>query len=165
MEFLPSAFQLSSNPVVSAIIPGTNITVDKSIGDVTVSSGGGGGSQTQVVTQYTANAPFTTGSYTTISTLAVNVSSPTVITLNYGFNTNSDTPTTVSTRILVNNVVSITNYYRLELMDADSTAAFSAYIFAPSAGLYTITFEGINIKWGNPSFNNIFSYALFNLSG
>lgn len=162
---LPTSVQLSSNPVVSSVLPGSNITVDKSIGDVTVSSGGGGGTQTQVVTQYTASTPFTTASYTTISTLTINVSTPTVITLNYGFGTNSDTATNVTTRLLVNNVVFLTTNYKLDLTDEDSTAALSAYIGAASAGVYTITFEGITIGAGNPSFNKVFSYALFNLSG
>lgn len=76
MEGQSTTPQLSSNPVVNQIIPGTNISVNRKIGDVTInSSGGGGGGGTQTIVKY---ATFVGG--TALSIASQDIYSTTITT-------------------------------------------------------------------------------------
>ena len=75
MEGQSTTPQLSSNPVVNQIIPGTNISVNKKIGDVTINSSGGGGGGTQTIVKY---ATFVGG--TALSIASQNIYSTTITT-------------------------------------------------------------------------------------
>lgn len=61
MEGQSTAPQLSSNPIVNQIFPGANISVNKNIGDVTISGGGGGGGSQTIVKYANVNVGGQTG--------------------------------------------------------------------------------------------------------
>jgi hypothetical protein len=168
MLSLPPSVQLSSNPVVTAVLPGSNITVNKTIGDVTVSSGGGGGgTQTQVVTNYNGNviAPGGSGVYTTISTLVVTLTAPSIIALTYGFAIHSDALSFLNFQVVVNGAVYASNDVKLDLNDELSSATLSYWYRATAAGTYTIVFRATNAGPNNPDVSKIYSTALSNLNG
>ena len=168
MENLPPNYLLSNMPVVTAIFPGTNVTVNKNIGDVTVTaSGGGGGTQTKVVTNYNSNVitPGGSGVYTTISTLVVTLTAPSIITLTYGFAIHSDALAFLNFQVVVNGVVYASNDLKLDLNDELSSATLSYWYRATAVGTYTIVFRVTNAGANNPDVSNIYSTALSNLNG
>jgi hypothetical protein len=154
---------------VTAVLPGTNVTVNKNIGDVTVSAGGGGGggTQTQVVTNYNSNiiAPGGSGVYTTVSTLVVTLTAPSIITLTYGFAIHSDALGFLNFQVVVNGAVHASNDLKLDLNDELSSATLSYWYRATAVGTYTIVFRVTNAGPNNPEVSNIYSTALSNLSG
>jgi hypothetical protein len=168
MENLPPNYLLSNMPVVTAIFPGTNVTVNKNIGDVTVTaSGGGGGTQTKVVTNYNSNVitPGGSGVYTTISTLVVTLTAPSIITLTYGIAIHSDALAFLNFQVVVNGVVYASNDLKLDLNDELSSATLSYWYRATAVGTYTIVFRVTNAGANNPDVSNIYSTALSNLNG
>jgi hypothetical protein len=169
MENLPPDNLLSNSPIVTAIFPGTNVSVNKNIGDVTVtaSGGGGGGTQTKVVTNYNGNviAPVGGGIYTTISTLVVTLTAPSIITLTYGFAIHSDALAFLNFQVVVNGVVYASNDLKLDLNDELSSATLSYWYRATAVGTYTIVFRVTNAGPNNPDVSNIYSTALSNLNG
>lgn len=152
MFSLPPSVQLSSNPVVTAVLPGTNVTVNKNIGDVTVSSGGGGGGSTQTVVRYVASdggslflqADFATAYTGTITTTAAS-SLITATCMNIATSAN---PGYVQARIVINGVVSSPVYeYPIissAATDVRSYALQGAYR-APTPGTYTV-----NVQFSDP---------------
>ena len=168
MLSLPPSVQLSSNPVVTAVLPGANITVNKTIGDVTVSSGGGGGStQTLVATNYYGSTvtPSLAPDYLTVSTLVVTLTAPSIITITYGFGTQSEVPTGLNFAVVVNGATLATNDLKLNLNDEPSSASLSYWYRATSAGVFNIEFRVTKFASVNVSINNIYSCALSNLNG
>ena len=160
---------LSNSPIVTAIFPGTNVSVNKNIGDVTISAsgGGGGGTQTKVVTNYNSNVitPGGSGVYTTISTLVVTLTAPSIITLTYGFALHSDALGFLNFQVVVNGVVYASNDVKLDLNDELSSATLSYWYRATAVGTYTIVFRVTNAGANNPDVSKIYSTALSNLNG
>jgi hypothetical protein len=168
MEGLPVSTQLSSNPVVTAVLPGSNITVNKTIGDVTVSSGGGGGgTQTKVSSVFeNGTTGLPTGTYATLTTLTVvTTTANSLITISHGFNTNSDGATFIVLRTVVNGAVIAQNPFQLQMVDDISSGTLSLFYRAGAAGTYTIVLEGTRTGAFQGGATNIFSYALSNLNG
>ena len=88
MEGQSTAPQLSSNPVVNQIIPGSNISVNNKIGDVTINSSGGGGGGTQTIVKYAAfDIPTTlSGASQTIYSTTITTTAPSRIVATFVFN-------------------------------------------------------------------------------
>lgn len=169
MFSLPPSVQLSSNPIVTAVLPGTNITVNKNIGDVTVSSGGGGGgTQTNVSSVFEAgnNDLSIAPTFDTLTTLTVITTAPnSLITISHGFNTNSDGSTYIVLRTVVNGAVIAASPLQLQMSDDVSSGTLSLFYRAASAGTYTIVLEGTRTGGFRGGATDIFSYALSNLNG
>jgi hypothetical protein len=167
---LPTSVQLSSNPVVTAVLPGSNITVNKNIGDVTVSSGGGGGggTQTNVSAVFEAgnNDLSTAPTFDTLTTLTVITTAPnSLITITHGFLTNSDGSTYVILRTLVNGAVISASPLQLQMSDDVSSGTLSLFYRAAAAGTYAIVLEGTRTGGFRGGVTDIFSSALSNLNG
>lgn len=169
---LPSSVQLSSNPVVTAVLPGSNVTVNKSIGDVTVSSGGGGGGGTQTVVSYVQNDPdllltadtWETGYTTTITTTAA--SSRIVVfcvcnllTANAGVNRG---------RIVINGVVSSPIFewpvIASPFTDNNVRSLQGSYV-APTAATYTVNIQFFDVGGTNTYVRGGAVTAMTNMSG
>jgi hypothetical protein len=161
-------FQLSNLPLVNSIVPGTNITVDKSIGDVTVSAGGMG-EQAQVAFSLSDPIVAIGASFSVVSTLSVNITSQTpVVTLNYGFGIYSTLPTTLVFRVSANNVVFQEYIIKVDLTDEDAVQTLNLFWPPPAIilpGVFNITLECRNAFGGNVNLKDIYSYALWNLLG
>lgn len=166
---LPTSVQLSSNPVVTAVLPGSNVTVNKNIGDVTVSSGGGGGgTQTKVSAVFAAgNSDLSTGgTFDTLNTLTVVTTAPnSLITISHGFLTNSDGSTYIILRTLVNGAAISASPLQLQMSDDVSSGTLSLFYRAAAAGTYTIVLQGTRTGAVRGGATDIFSYALSNLNG
>jgi hypothetical protein len=161
-------FQLSNLPLVNSIVPGTNITVDKSIGDVTVSAGGMG-EQAQVAFSRSDPIVAIGSSFSVVSQLSVNITNITpVVTLNYGFGIYSTAPTTLVFRVAANNVVFQEYIIEVDLTDADGVQTLNLFWVPPVIalpGIFNITLECRNAFGGNVNLKDIYSYALWNLLG
>lgn len=159
-------FQLSNLPLVNSIVPGTNITVDKSIGDVTISAGGLG-EQAQVAFNKSDPIVAISSSFSVVSQLSVNITTITpVVTLNYGFGIYSTAPTTLVFRVAANNVVFQEYIIKVDLTDEDAVQTFNLF-WPPGAatGVFNITLQCRNAFGGDVGLKDIYSYALWNLLG
>ena len=165
---LPTAVQLSSNPLVTTIVPGTNVTVNPRIGDVTISAGGMG-EQAQVAFSLSDPIVAIGSSFSVVSTLSVNITSQTpVVTLNYGFGIYSTAPTTLVFRVAANNVVFQEYIIKVDLTDEDAVQTLNLFWPPPAIilpGVFDITLECRNAAGGDVSLKDIYSYALWNLLG
>jgi hypothetical protein len=161
-------FQLSNLPLVNSVVPGTNITVNKSIGDVTISAGGLG-EQAQVAFSRSDPIVAIGASFSVVSALSVNITSQTpVVTLNYGFGIYSTAPTTLVFRVSTNNVVFQEYIIKVDLTDEDAVQTLNLFWPAPAIilpGVFNIALECRNAGGGNVSLKDIYSYALWNLLG
>jgi hypothetical protein len=168
MENYSTNPQLSAAPLVNQIIPGTNISVDKRIGDVTISAGGLG-EQAQVAFSRSDPIVAIGSSYSVVSTLSVNITSQTpVVTLNYGFGIYSTAPTTLVFRVSANNVVFQEYIIKVDLTDEDAVQTLNLFWPAPAIilpGVFNIALECRNAAGGLVSLKDIYSYALWNLLG
>lgn len=147
---LPASVQLSSNPVVSGVFAGSNITVDKNIGDVTVSGGGGGGS-TQTIVKYVESDPalFLTATYQTAytGTITTTAASSLITATCMGISVSAN-PGYFIGRIVINGVAASPIYYfpvslTVATDDYFSFALQGAYR-APTPGTYTVNVQFIN---------------------
>jgi hypothetical protein len=167
---LPSSVQLSSNPVVTAVLPGTNVTVNKNIGDVTVSSGGGGGGGTQTNVSAVfevGNSDLPTGgTFDTLTTMTVVTTAPnSLITISHGFLTISDGSTYIILRTLVNGAAISASPLQLQMSDDQSSGTLSLFYRAAAAGTYNIVLQGTRTGAVRGGATDIFSCALSNLNG
>jgi hypothetical protein len=166
MENYSTNPQLSAAPLVNQIIPGTNISVDKRIGDVTISAGGMG-EQAQVVFSRSDPIVAISSSFSVVTLLSVNITSQTpVVTLNYGFGIYSTAPTTLVFRVSANNVVFQEYIIKVDLTDEDAVQTLNLF-FTPGAatGVFSIALECRNAAGGDVGLKDIYSYAIWNLLG
>jgi hypothetical protein len=165
----PPNYLLSNMPVVTAVFPGTNVSVNKNIGDVTISAsaGGGGGTQTLVDVDYYGSSvsPSLAPDYVTVSTLVLTLTAPSVITLSYGFATQSEVPTTLGFAVVVNGVTLASNVLKVILNDEPSSGSLSYWYRATASGVFTIQFRVTKLSADNVTISDIYSTALANLNG
>jgi hypothetical protein len=151
MEGLPISNQLNSNPVVSGVFAGSGITVNKNIGDVTVTAGGGGGTQTIVKYLESDAALFMTATYQTAYTNTITTTAASsLITVTCMGIAVSANPGYFVGRIIINGVASSPVYFfpvnpSVASDDYASFALQGAYR-APTPGTYTV-----NVQFSTPT--------------
>lgn len=154
MENLPPTTTLLSNPsIVTSIVPGTNITVNKQIGDVTVNSSGGGGGGTQTIVKYVQSnsggtilldATFQTVYTGTITTTAAS----SLITATCVCNANSANPGYIVSRVTIAGVLASPLYETVilqSLVSDQRTYSLQGAYRVSAPGTYTV-----NIQFTDP---------------
>jgi hypothetical protein len=171
MEGLPPSVQLSSTPVVSGVFAGSNVTVNNNIGDVTVSAGGGG--STQTIVKYVESDPalFLTAAYQTAYTGTITTTAASsLITATCMFLSVSANPGSFNGRIVINGVQAGPVYYfpiSLTYLTGDFFPfALQGAYRAPTPGTYTVNVQFINpVNTSNTTLREGTLILMTNMSG
>jgi hypothetical protein len=154
MENLPPTTTLLSNPpVVTSIVPGTNITVNKQIGDVTINSSGGGGATQTIVKYVESNSGGTLlldATFQTVYTGTITTTAPnSLITATCVCNANSANPGNLQSRVTIAGVVASPTYETVilqSLISDQRTYSLQGAYRVSAPGTYTV-----NIQFTDPN--------------